>query len=368
MHPVLLALIAFLAGLCLPAPPARAQDLPFRLPPGFRIEVFAGGLGSPRFMAVDPAGTLLVSIPGQGRVVALPDRDGDGRADALITVAESLDRPHGLAFRDGALHVAETGRVLRFRYDPAALKAAEPVVVVPNLPPGGGHWTRTIAFGPDGRLYVSVGSSCNVCREQDPRRAAIIRYEADGSGETVFASGIRNAVGIAFHPGTGRLWATVNERDWRGDDLPPDYITEVKEGGFYGWPDCFVAGGRPVPDDRSAGSGGCPPMAMPTIEIPAHSAPLGLAFYTGRLFPPEYRGSLFVAYQGSWNRSVPTGYKVVRVPFQNGTPGAMEDFATGWLADGRVHGRPIDLAVGADGALYLTDQSAARVYRISYRP
>jgi glucose/arabinose dehydrogenase len=264
--------------------------------------------------------------------------------------------------------VAETGRVLRFRYDPAALRATEPAVVVPDLPPGGGHWTRTIAFGPDGRLYVSVGSSCNVCREQDPRRAAILRYEADGSGERLFASGLRNAVGIAFQPGTGALWATVNERDWRGDDLPPDQITEVKEGRFYGWPDCFAAGGRAVPDDRFSGSASCPPMALPTIEIQAHSAPLGLAFYTGRLFPPEYRGSLFVAYQGSWNRSVPTGYKVVRVPFQNGNPGAVEDFATGWLADGRVHGRPIDLAVGADGALYLTDQSAARVYRISYRP
>ncbi len=368
MHSVLLALIIFLVGLCRAAPPAGAQDLPFRLPPGFRIEVFAGGLGAPRFMAVDPAGTLLVSIPSQGRVVALPDRDGDGRADASLSVADGLDRPHGLAFKDGALFVAETGRVLRFRYDPVAPRATSPVLIVPDLPPGGGHWTRTIAFGPDGRLYVSVGSSCNVCREQDPRRAAILRYEADGSGERLFASGLRNAVGIAFRPGTGALWATVNERDWRGDDLPPDQITEVKEGGFHGWPDCFAASGRAVPDDRFSGSASCPPMVMPTIEIQAHSAPLGLAFYTGTQFPPEYRGSLFVAYQGSWNRSVPTGYKVVRVPFRDGTPGAVEDFATGWLADGRVHGRPIDLAVGADGALYLSDQSAARIYRITHRP
>ncbi len=368
----LLTLAALLAVLCPGTPrallPAGAagQPLPFQLPPGFRIEVFAGDLGSPRFMTVDPAGTLLVSIPRDGRVVALPDRDRDGRADAVVTVADGLDRPHGLAVKDGALWVAETGRVLRFRYDQAALRAADPVIVVPSLPPGGGHWTRTIAFGPDGRLHVSVGSSCNVCREQDPRRAAIIRYEADGTGEKIFASGLRNAVGIAFHPVTGVLWATVNERDWRGDDVPPDYITEVKEGGFYGWPECFVAGGRPVPDDRASRSAGCPPVALPTIEIQAHSAPLGLAFYTGTLFPPEYRGSLFVAYQGSWNRSVPTGYKVVRVPFRDGRPGPVEDFATGWLADGRVHGRPIDVAVGADGALYLTDQSAGRVYRITF--
>ena len=363
LAPALLALVALSRA-------APADEPRIALPPGFRIAEFASGFGNPRFMTLDPAGTLLVSTPRQGRVVALPDRDGDGRADGVVAVADGLDLPHGLAFKDGRLYVAETGRVLRFRYDPATMKASDPVVVVPDLPPRGGHWTRTIAVGPDGRLYVSVGSSCNVCRESDPRRAAITRYDTDGAGARIVATGVRNAVGLAFHPTTGVLWATVNERDWRGDDLPPDYITEIKEGGFYGWPECFAAGGKAVPDPDFKSTGErCRQMTLPTIEIQAHSAPLGLAFYTGQQFPPEYRGSLFVAYHGSWNRSVPTGYKVVRVPFKDGRPGAVEDFATGWLQGGSVLGRPVGLQVGADGALYLSVDgfSADAIYRISYQ-
>ena len=360
-------LSAILTVLLLSGGAAPAQERSLTLPHGFRIEEFASGFGSTRFMTVDPAGTLLVSTPDQGRVVALPDRNRDGRADAAVMVADGLELPHGLAFRGGELYIAETGRVRRFRYDPATLRASDPAVVVPKLPPRGNHWTRTIAFGPDGRLYVSVGSSCNVCTESDPRRAAITRYNADGSGELRFATGLRNAVGIAFHPSTGELWATVNERDWRGDDLPPDYITEVKEGAFYGWPECFAVGGRVVPDSRARTSAErCRRMTLPTIEIQAHSAPLGLAFYTGEQFPPSYRGSLFVAYHGSWNRTVPTGYKIVRVPFRDGRPsGPVEDFATGWLQGGRVLGRPVGLQAGADGALYLSTDDA--IYRISYR-
>jgi glucose/arabinose dehydrogenase len=357
-------------ALALLSVPAAAQDAAVKLPPGFRLETFARDLNGVRFMALDPAGTLLVSLPRQGRVVALPDANGDGRADRAVTVAEGLNRPHGLAFKGGVLHVAETGRVLRFRYDAAALKAADPTPVVPSIPAGGGHWTRTIAFAPDGRLFVAVGSSCNICKESDARRAAIVRYEADGSGERLFATGLRNAVGIAFHPQTGALWATVNERDWKGDDLPPEYITEVKEGGFYGWPECFVAGRQVIRDDRAAPADRCERVTLPTLEVQAHSAPLGLAFYTGQQFPPEYRGSLFVAYHGSWNRSVPTGYKVVRVPFANGRPsGAVEDFATGWLAaDRNVFGRPVDVLTAPDGALFVSDDNGGVVYRISYRP
>jgi len=238
---------------------------------------------------------------------------------------------------------------------------------VKSLPAGGGHWTRTVVFGPDGRMYVSVGSSCNVCRESDRRRAAILRYAADGSGEEVFASGLRNAVGLAFRPGTGVLWATVNERDWRGDDVPPDYVTEVKEGTFHGWPDCMVVGGRAVPDDRFARGARCDRVTPPTVEIQAHSAPIGLAFYTGTQFPAEYRDSLFVAFRGSWNRAVATGYKVVRIRFRDGRPAGVEDFATGWLDGASSWGRPVDLIVGRDGALYLSDQGAGRIYRIHYR-
>jgi glucose/arabinose dehydrogenase len=356
------ALLAFLITLVALVVPGRAQTPGISLPPGFTISVFAAGLGAPRFLTLDPAGTLLVSIPAQGRVVALPDS-----TRSPVTVVEGLDRPHGLAWRDGDLYVAETGRVTRFRYDQATHKATGGVVVVPSMPRGGSHWTRTIVFGPDGHLFVSVGSSCNVCREQDPRRAAILRYNADGSGQELFATGLRNAVGLAFSPRTGTLWATVNERDWRGDDLPPDYITEVKEGAFYGWPDCIVVHGQALVDERFGPSNRCSAVTPPTVEIQAHSAPLGLTFYTGHLFPREYHGDLFVAYHGSWNRSAPTGYKVSRVRFKDGKPAGVEDFATGWLRDGRLLGRPVDLIVGRDGALYVSDDSSGQIDRISYR-
>ena len=356
--------------LMLLATPAVAQDTPVTLPAGFHLETFARDVPGARFMTLDPSGTVLLSQPRQSRVVALPDANRDGHADRVVTVVEGLSRPHGLAFKDGALYVAETGRVLRFRYDPTTFKASDHKPVVASIPSGGNHWTRTIAFAPDGRLFVSIGSSCNVCKESDPRRAAIVRYEADGSGERIFATGLRNAVGIAFLPGTSTLWATVNERDWRGDDLPPEYVTEVKEGGFYGWPECFVAGGKVVPDERGGAGDRCQKVTLPTVEVQAHSAPLGMAFYTGQQFPAEYRGSLFVAYHGSWNRTVPTGYKVVRIPFANGQPsGAPVDFAAGWLSDnGKVAGRPVDVLVGPDGALYISDDHAGAVYRVTYRP
>ena len=357
--------LVILLALALGVPPAGAQQGRITVPSGFHIDVFAPPLASARFMTLDPAGTLLVSLPRQGRVVALPDADHDGRADATVTVADGLDHPHGLAFHEGHLYVAETGAVKRFRYDTATRKASEGRVVVANLPTGGNHWTRTIVFDREGGMFVSTGSSCNVCDERDRRRAAVVRYNADGSGESLFATGLRNAVGLAVHPTTGVLWATVNERDWRGDDLPPDYVTIVERGRFYGWPSCFAAGGKIVPDpDFKAGAERCGSMTLPTVEIQAHSAPLGLAFYTGRQFPAAYHGNLFVAYHGSWNRSVPTGYKIVRIPFAEGKAGRPEDFATGWISGG-LPGRPVDVLVAPDGALFV---SAEAIYRITYRP
>ncbi len=348
---------------------ASAQTAPkFTLPPGFAIDVFAQGVGSVRFMTMDPAGTLLVSEPSRGRVLALPDKAGKGKADGIQTVVEGLDQPHGLAFKDGALYIAEGSRVQRFSYDPATMKATQPAVVVRNLPAGGNHWTRTVVFGPDGHMYVSVGSSCNVCRENDKRRAAVVRYNGDGSGEQLFATGLRNAVGLAFHPATGVLWATVNERDWRGDDVPNDMVTEVKEGAFYGWPDCLPAGGKPIPDDRFQKGAHCENVTSPTVGIQAHSAPIGLAFYTGTQFPAEYRGNLFVVYRGSWNRTIPTGYKVVRIPFKDGKPAGVQDFVTGWLDGASAWGRPVDVVMGRDGALYVSDQGAGQIYRIIHRP
>jgi glucose/arabinose dehydrogenase len=368
LAPGLLAL--GLLAATLPGSAAAQSGPKLTVPPGFAIDVFADKVGSVRFMAIDPAGTLLVSEPSAGRVLALPDKNGDGKADSVQTVVTGLDQPHGLAFHDGALYIAETSRVQRFAYDPATMKATQPAQLA-RLPSGGGHWTRTVVFGPDGRMYVSVGSSCNVCRESDKRRAAILRFNADGSGEQLFSTGLRNAVGLAIHPATGALWATVNERDWRGDDLPPDYVTEVREGSVHGWPDCVTVRGRPQADTSFAKGAACDKVAPPSVELQAHSAPLGLAFYTGTQFPEEYRGSLFVAYRGSWNRTLPTGYKIVRIRFRDGQPTGsplVEDFATGWLEGTSAWGRPVDLVVGRDGALYLSDQGSGRIYRITHRP
>ncbi|MBI4637640.1 MAG: sorbosone dehydrogenase family protein [Candidatus Rokubacteria bacterium] len=366
----IIGLLASLAVLgLLPSTPASADEPRLTLPPGFQIQVFAAGLGAARFMALDPTGTVLVSVPSEGRILALPDRDGDGRADAIVTVASDLDLPHGLVVRPGHLYVAETGRVLRFRYDPTRLGLSDATVIVPNLPPGAHHWSRTIALDAKGSLYVAVGSSCDVCREQDHRRAAIVRYNADGSGERLVARGLRNPVGLAFHPATGALWTTVNERDWPSGGAPPDYLTEVKEGAFYGWPDCFVSGRKAMPDPELHGGQRCAGVTLPTLEIPPHSAPLGLTFYTGTRFPRAYRGSLFVAYHGSRPGLLPpAGYKVVRVTFERGRPAGVEDFVTGWREGDHVRGRPVDLLQSADGALLISDDHAGRIYRVTFRP
>jgi glucose/arabinose dehydrogenase len=351
----------------LPQPAPSADLSAIRLPPGFAIEFYARDLGHARFLTLDPRGTLLVSVPRAGRVVALPDDDHNGRADAVVPVVEDLDLPHGLTFHDGQLYVAETGRVMRFDYDPAARRVrGAPTIIVPDLPARGSHWTRSIAIGPDRRLYVSAGSSCNSCEERNRRRAAIFSYELDGRSGTAFATGLRNAVGLAFRPGTTELWATVNGRDWLGEDRPAEYVTRVEESGFYGWPYChWTTAGLVADPDLRAGDH-CKAVRRPSVLHQAHTAPLGFAFYTGSQFPPEYRGDLLVALHGSWNRSVPVGYKVIRIRLGGPTP-VTEDFATGWLGGSRHWGRPVDLAVGPDGALFLSDDGLGAVYRITYR-
>ncbi|HEU4439992.1 MAG TPA: PQQ-dependent sugar dehydrogenase [Methylomirabilota bacterium] len=358
-----LALGAVLAG----AGRASESPPPLVLPAGFTADVFATGLGRPRALIVDPAGTLIVSIPSQGKIVALAD-PGPGRSATAETVVDGLHLPHGLAFRQGALYVAETGRVLRFRYDARTRRARDPVVVVAGLPAGEHHWARGIAFGRGGDLLVSVGSSCDVCREPDRRRASIARYAADGSDERLFATGLRNPLGLAVHPRTGVLWTTVNERDWRRGGAPPDYITEVHEGDAFGWPDCYAERGRFVPDPELPEPRACQGLTRPTFEIPAHSAPLGLAFYSGAAFPAPYRESLFVALHGSRPELPPAGYKVVRVVFRGDRPAGIEDFATGWRRDDRVWGRPVDVVTGRDGALYVSDDHGGRIVRIAFRP
>ena len=301
-------------------------------------------------------------------MVALPDRRRIGHASEAVTILKDLDLPHGLTFRAGHLYIAETGRIARYRYRAPALAADEPTVVVPGLPHGAHHWTRSIIFGADDKLYVAVGSSCDICRERDPRRAAIVRYNADGSGEQLFATGLRNPVGLGFHPRTAALWTTVNERDWPGGGAPPDYVTEVRHGAAYGWPDCFAERRTFRRDPTVAGTGGCPDMTLPTLELPPHSAPLGLVFYTGAQFPSEYFGNLFVALHGSRTGLPPAGYGIARVRFRDGQATGVEDFSSGWRHGDRVIGRPVDLAVGPDGSLYVSDDHADRIYRVTYTP
>jgi glucose/arabinose dehydrogenase len=241
-------------------------------------------------------------------------------------------------------------------------------VVVDNIPTGGSHTTRTVDFLPDGRMVLSVGSTCNVCEEEDARRAAVVIYDGpNGGGERVYASGLRNAVGLAVNPASGELWATNNGRDLMGDDLPPETVYVVEDGGDYGWPFCHS--GRIIdPDMGSAGA--CDGVIAPAVEMQAHSAPLGLAFYDGDQFPALYQGDLFIAFHGSWNRSVPTGYKVVRLDFEDGVQAAdsVEDFASGWLDPeaAQADGRPVDVTVGSDGALYVSDDKGGFIYRIAY--
>lgn len=336
------------------------------LPPGFSIQTFAADLSGPRMLALGPDGELYAAERGEQRVIRLPDRDGDGFADGVEVVAADLTAPSSLAFyQDGSLYVGEPGRVVRLEDPDGDGLFQERQVIVDGLPTSG-HNTRTVLFSPDfSSLFVSIGSSCNVCEEGDPRRAAIVRYNPDGSGEQVYAVGLRNAVGITFRPGTSELWATNNGRDWLGDDLPPETVDVVEQGDDFGWPRCHA--GR-VPDPQHGLIDGCQGVKAPAVEMQAHSAPLGLTFYSGSQFPQEYHGDLFVAFHGSWNRSEPTGYKIVRIPVQDGVPGQVVDFAWGWLAEnGERLGRPVDVLTAPDGGLFVSDDGAGAVYKIIYR-
>ena len=354
-----------------PSGPPQAHQVAggtIMLPAGFNIGVFAEDLGGPRFMAVRPSDGLLFATDMRGgRILVLPDANHDGKADSVQVFASGLNLPSSLAFYQDWLYVGETNQVSRFRAPQGALKPeGGKEVVVPNLPSGGGHFTRTVAFSPDGRLFISVGSSCNVCVESDNRRAAILVANADGSQLRLYATGLRNAVGLAFQPGTNQLWATVNGRDNLGDNLPPDDLRRVDDGVFYGWPYCYD-GEHPNPEFNDSGK--CAGVPPDTVALPAHSAALGLTFGQGLQAPQPYQDSIYIAYHGSWNRSIPTGYKVVRVPLVNGQPGQPEDFAWGWLPGsaqnpGQVWGRPVGVTVGSDGALYVSDDSTGLVYRI----
>jgi glucose/arabinose dehydrogenase len=342
------------------------QDIAGRtlfLRPGFHISLYAENLGGVRNLVLGPGGTVYAALQGAGKVVKLVDANGDGVAESAVDVATGLDGPFGIAFRGDTMYVGEETRIRRW-----IPGNATPQMVVSNLPPGG-HSTRTVVFGPDGYLYLAVGSSCNICDESDPRRAAITRFNADGSGEHRFATGLRNSVGLAFNPSTSELWATNNDRDNLGgsnakltDDLPPEHLNIIKDGKYYGWPQCYLPG-KNNPEYPSANCGSVEP---PTITFQAHSAPLGMAFYTGNKFP-GYAGDAFIAFHGSWNRTTPTGAKVIHVKVQDGRAVSAEDFVTGWqLPNGSRWGRPVAPLALPDGSLLISDDTGGRVWRVTY--
>ena len=346
---------------------AQSPGSSLMVPEGFTVTVIASGLAAPRFMVFDRDGSLLVADQAAGAVYRYgpnPETTIDSNGETPEPLITDLDAPSSLAFFDVEgttyLYVGEESQITRFPYGDGG-EVGNGEVVVPDLPTGG-HATRTVAFGEDGMLYVAIGSSCNICNEDDDRRATVMRYNADGSDGQRFAWGLRNAVGLAFEPGTNTLWATVNERDDQGNEIPPDLVTIVTEGANYGWPNCQPPDAAP----QEAGAD-CSGITPPTIGIQAHSAPLGLTFSTGDQFPEAYQGGIFVVQHGSWNREPPAEPKLMYVTFEDGVPTTVTDFATGWQDEnGDRWGRPAGVVVAPDGSLIVSDDTAGVLYRIAY--
>ena len=349
-------------------PPPNFQP---QVPAGFKVSVFATGFTQPRWLAVAPSGDVFVADSAAGLVVVLHDPQGKGRAESRDIFADHLNLPFGIAFHDDYVYVANTNEVLRFRYDPKTSKRLGEGEHILDLPGMGyhQHWTRSLAFSPDGKkLFVSVGSRTNVSIEDDSRRAAILVSDPDGGNMRVYAGGLRNAVGIGFSPEAGALWATVNERDDIGDDIPPDYFTHVVDGGFYGWPFAYVGGHvdnrvSPRPDLVAK-------TITPDVVLDAHVAPLQFGFYEKQQFPAAYWHGAFIAEHGSWNRRVRAGYQVVFVPFRDGSPsGKPICFFSGFVPNPNgkeVYGRMVGVAVAADGSLLISDDGGKIVWRVSY--
>jgi glucose/arabinose dehydrogenase len=377
---------------------ARPAGASPKAPPGFSVSLFAKDLAEPRAIRVAPNGDIFVSESRAGRVRVLRAKDGAETVETMHNYALGLNRPFGIAFYPPGpdpryVYIATTNQILRYPYHSGDLSAPEPAdVVVRSLPSGGSHWTRDIAFSPDGKtMYVSVGSASNVAEEVEPLRgdelkafadshslgvswgaetdrADVLAFDPEGHGKRVYATGLRNCSGLAIQPETGAPWCATNERDILGDDLPPDYATSVKEGAFYGWPWYYI-GDHEDPRRAKERPDLAGKITTPDILIQPHSAPLGLAFYEGKQFPGEYKGDAFVTLHGSWNRAKRTGYKVVRLPFKDGKPsGEYDDFLTGFVAtDAGVWGRPVSVAEAHDGALLITDDAGGVIWRVAYK-
>ena len=351
---------------------ARPKGAMPEAPAGFTVSIYADGLANPRWMAVAPNGDVFLAEPRTGNITLLRDTNGDGKADKTATFASGFHRPHGLALHDGALYVGDVDAVWKLEYKNGALTAGKRTRITKQ--DFGGteyHWTRDIAFSPGGELYLAIGSGGNVEDTEAATRATVQHVNADGT-LTPFATGLRNPVGIAFYPGTGQLWVTVNERDGYGDGLVPDYLTHLEKGGFYGWPYSYI-GPHPDPQFGAKRPDLVAKTKTPDLLFQSHSAPLGLVFYEGAQFPADYKGDAFVSLHGSWNAGHPTGYKVVRVHFANGKPvGGYDNFITGFwngasTSPAQVWGRPAGLAVANDGSLLIADDAGKTVWRVSYK-
>ncbi|HBA71623.1 MAG: sorbosone dehydrogenase [Geobacteraceae bacterium GWC2_55_20] len=336
-----------------------------KLPPGFNISVYASDVPGARSMTIGARGTLFVGSRGEGKVYAVIDRNGDHKADEVVTIASGLKSPNGVAFLNGALYVAEINRVIRFDNIETRLKSPPvPVTINSSFPDKSHHGWKFIRFGPDGRLYVPVGAPCNVCEEKDPRFASIMRMLPDGSKLEIFAGGVRNTVGFDWHPQTGELWFTDNGRDWLGDNQPPDELNRAPTAGLhFGFP---YRHGRDISDPEFGKRGRNRDLVAPEMELGPHVASLGMRFYSGSMFPQEYRNQIFIAEHGSWNRSTPDGYRITLVRLKNSRAVSYETFASGWLRDGAARGRPVDVQVMPDGSLLVSDDKAGAIYRISY--
>jgi glucose/arabinose dehydrogenase len=362
-------LILFFGGIG----PACGQSRPpsglpaIQLPPGFKIDYYAPQVPGARSMTLSPGGTLFVGTRHEGKVYALRDLDRDGKAEQVFILASGLEQPNGVAFRGGSLYVMETKRLLRFDDIEAKLNSPPKAVIVKaDFPTERQHSWKFIAFGPDGKLYVPIGAPCNVCKKDDPRFASITRMNPDGSDFEVFAQGIRNTVGFDWRPEDGVLWFTENGRDRMGDDVPPDELNRAPQAGLnFGFPHCH---GIRIADPEFDSKEDCAKFTPPVAELGAHVAALGMRFYNGSMFPAEYRGQIFIAEHGSWNRSSKVGYRVMRVKVDRNRAVEYQPFAQDWLGPkGEVWGRPVDVLVMPDGALLVSDDQRGAIYRIYYQ-
>ena len=337
-----------------------------RLPPGFSIEVYAAGVPNARSMALGAAGTVYVSTRRDNRVYAVVDRNRDHKADKVYTVAQGLEMPNGVAYRNGSLFIAQIGRIVRLDgIDTHLANPPRPVVINDALPKFEHHGWRYIKFGPDGWLYIPIGAPCNICKREEPIFASIARMKPDGTGLEVFASGVRNSVGFDWHPETHELWFTENGRDSLGNDIPPDELNHAARAGMhFGYPHCHAG----VIQDPELGDRPCTEFEPPVQRLGAHVAALGMRFYTGAMFPPEYKNAIILAEHGSWNREHKQGYRVMVVRLDGDKAVSYEPLITGWLDEKteEVWGRPVDVEVLDDGSLLISDDWKGVLYRVTY--